>query len=645
MFNGDLATFSPAELLMFLTHMGKEGVLAVTKGDESLSVSFKDGLLVDAQSDRADAKVLRALFFRGLITKGQLSYISKAKKETGLPLRQILDGVDLPSVPRALKILEVGILEVLFQLFLWENGKFQFTEIQVERYPRPITYECQGLTLEIARRVDEYREILRSTTSLSGLPVLTSKGRGANGVSPPERYVLDQANGNKSIGWIVTVAPYPSYDVVKAVDKCLSEGWIEYFKGGHKVVSAPGSPRRDQLFLDYKRSLKKILLSNEPQPKFAEIIGFCRDHFDFTLLVASRDGDLDHCVRYTRDNNGQIERTDIENVRGRLNGEPILYWVSKSKLPFLGKVFSSKLFERIDARPPDGECAIVPLGRLDGLDFLLVAASACAGGSPGPFHYLELISWQLNPPIGDEQRAAQLQQALANRKPAQTICLPNEPPDKMSRVAKGVEELPPMPEACARILEVLSDPDGTASDRSGIGVWGQPLWRHSVECGLASRKIAETTGYADPEEAFVGGLLHDIGKALLLVKMPDDYRAIQNKQASGNTHSIDVEQELVGFDHTALGELLLQEWNKPAGLRACVRYHHQPQDGNGYADLAAIVSCGNYLSHTYGDRADTAPGEDAVLEKVQKDLDLSDEQVRSLLQEIIEDFNHSDFLN
>jgi hypothetical protein len=133
MFKGDIANFSPADLLLFLSHLGKEGVLTVSRGDETLSFSFKDGRLVDAHSDQADGKTLQALHYRQQIDDAQFEHINRARKETGLPLAQILENLDLLSLPEVPASMDVGVHEVLFQLFMWEAGQFQFAEIAVDQ--------------------------------------------------------------------------------------------------------------------------------------------------------------------------------------------------------------------------------------------------------------------------------------------------------------------------------------------------------------------------------------------------------------------------------------------------------------------------------------------------------------------------------
>ncbi len=706
MFKGDIAKFCPADLLMFLTHLKKEGLLTVTKRNEGLSICFNNGYLVDAQSERADGKILRALYVRKLIDQDQFNYISRAKKETGLPLRQILENIESFSVSSIREILEDGIKEVLFQLFLWETGEFQFAEITVDPQDSQSSYDCQSLILEITHHVDEYREIVRSITSADRIPTKTASGAGATGTSFLERFVMGYADGKRSVRWIAAAAPFPTYEVMRALQRCLAEGWIEFLQTGREAASTGRVSGQDRMFFSYKRSLKKILLAKETQPKISEIINFCKDHFDYTLVFVLKSDGLVRYVRLCRNPQGQLQRTELQDIRIRINEDPIFDWVHESKLPFFGRVFSSRLLDALKETPPDGECAIIPLGKIDHHGFLIYVASAGAADEPGPFHYLELMSWHVNPPIKDVPRTVQSAAARNGQRPREPAPHPTTPPrseDKMHLMVETIRELPAMPNVVARILQLLSDPDSRMSeitetlsrdqalvarlikvsnsalyargqkittlsqaitrlgariirslilaaytrslfptDQTNVGIWGQSLWQHSIECGIASRRVAELVRYGDPEEAFVGGVLHDIGKVVILLNLPEEYRLIRKKRTSAIMSSIDAEEEVLGFDHTRVGELLLEKWNMPGSLKTSVRYHHQPQDSREFEKLAYIIACGDYLSHIHGAQPDKTQAEEFIdIEAIMENLNLSEDQMQVLQGTVIEDFEHS----
>ncbi len=121
------------------------------------------------------------------------------------------------------------------------------------------------------------------------------------------------------------------------------------------------------------------------------------------------------------------------------------------------------------------------------------------------------------------------------------------------------------------------------------------FWKHSLAVGCASHLIAERwPGHVDPEVAFVCGLLHDIGKMALDACLPKSYDRVAGVASSRHVSIIDVEQEILGVDHTVAGQRLAQRWKLPASVTACIwLHHHTPDmlpDGVSNPDLVQIVN-------------------------------------------------------
>ena len=94
-FEGDLTKFFPPDLLIFLANLGEEGLLTVKNGRDVIFISLRKGAIVDAQSSQADNKILIKLLFDEFIDRKQYKHIENAKKETGMPIRQILEKLNL----------------------------------------------------------------------------------------------------------------------------------------------------------------------------------------------------------------------------------------------------------------------------------------------------------------------------------------------------------------------------------------------------------------------------------------------------------------------------------------------------------------------------------------------------------------------
>lgn len=90
---------------------------------------------------------------------------------------------------------------------------------------------------------------------------------------------------------------------------------------------------------------------------------------------------------------------------------------------------------------------------------------------------------------------------------------------------------------------------------------------------LASRMIAETIRYPQPEVAFVCGLLHDIGILVLEKSFPEKFDRIWRQVESGECHH-ELEESIWGTDHARVGQFLLKQWKLPTQICEAVGQHH-----------------------------------------------------------------------
>lgn len=101
------------------------------------------------------------------------------------------------------------------------------------------------------------------------------------------------------------------------------------------------------------------------------------------------------------------------------------------------------------------------------------------------------------------------------------------------------------------------------------------FWRYAVYCGTASRIVARKLGYRLAGEAFVAGLLHDIGIFILAHYAQSEYAMMRKEQrASGETLEA-AESRLLGINHAEIGARLAQTWNLPPQLQHAIGNHHR----------------------------------------------------------------------
>ncbi len=104
----------------------------------------------------------------------------------------------------------------------------------------------------------------------------------------------------------------------------------------------------------------------------------------------------------------------------------------------------------------------------------------------------------------------------------------------------------------------------------------QEFWRHSVTCGIVARHLASHLDGMDQERAFSAGLMHDIGRLVMLMEFPAHSRAALGIALYERRPLDEVEREMWGFDHSAVTRALLDEWALPQTMVRAVGEHHLP---------------------------------------------------------------------
>jgi putative nucleotidyltransferase with HDIG domain len=170
----------------------------------------------------------------------------------------------------------------------------------------------------------------------------------------------------------------------------------------------------------------------------------------------------------------------------------------------------------------------------------------------------------------------------------------------------------------------------------------EAFWRHSIATAVAARLLAKESRYPQVEEAFVAGILHDIGKVVL-----DEYATelFDSVLAYVEEHDVliyEAEREVLGFSHAQIGRWLATKWGLPAEFVDVIFYHHQPGNAQKAAHLTAIVHTADVLARTLklGSGGDNkVPPLDPAAWKA---LNLPEEALRKLLGEIPNEFKKAD---
>ena len=114
---------------------------------------------------------------------------------------------------------------------------------------------------------------------------------------------------------------------------------------------------------------------------------------------------------------------------------------------------------------------------------------------------------------------------------------------------------------------------GGMKAESGFDLKG--FWWHSLMCAIVSKAIAKETSYESPDEAFLSGLIHDIGKLVLWINFTREYKEIL--QSSHEKEALPLaEENHFGATHAEVGHWLIRRWNIQSFIADAVLYHHEP---------------------------------------------------------------------
>lgn len=104
------------------------------------------------------------------------------------------------------------------------------------------------------------------------------------------------------------------------------------------------------------------------------------------------------------------------------------------------------------------------------------------------------------------------------------------------------------------------------------------IWLRSLVCANLAEKIAKRVGYEKPEEAFLAGLLHQIGMLLLLLNCEETYLPILDRYYSETGNFLSLEQEQLQVDHCELGSALIESWNLDSFIADAIQFQHAPAE-------------------------------------------------------------------
>ncbi len=167
-------------------------------------------------------------------------------------------------------------------------------------------------------------------------------------------------------------------------------------------------------------------------------------------------------------------------------------------------------------------------------------------------------------------------------------------------------------------------------------------WQHQVDVAHLAQLVARQSGTGDPDEVFTCGLLHDLGKLIVVVHHPEHWQAMHNLAADKDIPMHHAEDAYWGLDHALIGALTLKNWFLPTSLTEPINWHHAPELAQEYVLQARVLRLADGLTHMH------SQGLDAVQyvgwENDLENLHLVPEMLPGLIQEFLQSNKSAAFL-
>jgi HD-like signal output (HDOD) protein len=136
------------------------------------------------------------------------------------------------------------------------------------------------------------------------------------------------------------------------------------------------------------------------------------------------------------------------------------------------------------------------------------------------------------------------------------------------------------------------------------GLTEKMLWEHSFGAGLAARMIATETRQVSEEEAFLGGLFHDIGKIIMNTMSRPQFQAVMQRCYNDGLTFEEAERQVYSYTHSEVGGLVIKKWNFPDMLMHAVLKHHTfefaEDEDSCQISLTCVVGLADMFCHKMG---------------------------------------------
>ena len=171
------------------------------------------------------------------------------------------------------------------------------------------------------------------------------------------------------------------------------------------------------------------------------------------------------------------------------------------------------------------------------------------------------------------------------------------------------------------------------------------LFKHSYSVAIAARILATKLKYPNPDEVYVMGLLHDVGKVVLDQYAKQKFIDVVRLFRSGNISFLQAEEQVLGFNHGEIGAKVAEKWNLSDDLVQSIRYHHDPANAPANNLTVHMVHIADMVSELLG----IGLGYDGLNYELQPEsmekLSLESSAIETLMMQVMDEFKQEELMD
>jgi hypothetical protein len=243
---GSLTTMSLPDLLQWVTHAQKSGLLTLWSGGSEKRVYLRSGRLAATASNDPREYLGQFLMSHGYVSEEELEKAMAVQQESGMLLGKILVTIGAMGEEDLVRLMRTKAEESIYEVFLWEEGEFRFDDDeQPSMQMVPLQIDPTAILMEGMRRVDEWRRIREMIPSTSLIPHVAAEEIPRE-LGDAERRVVEAINGRRSIAEIILESRSSEFIVSRTVADLLRRGVAE-LESPPKSIAAERKPEAQKL--------------------------------------------------------------------------------------------------------------------------------------------------------------------------------------------------------------------------------------------------------------------------------------------------------------------------------------------------------------------------------------------------------------